>query len=234
MRRFGLTMAVAAAALLAACGKGDQPAAEPALVEAPSEPAEASPTATTTETPKAPESAATVASAEHAGCAANTAADEADCPFPEEKAAHEGCGDHLAAAEPTHGEDGSLHLGVDFTLDETKPLGKVLDGNGAITDGQKLNVRVSGTIDKVCQKKGCWMVVRDGDVEARVIMKDHAFAVPRDSQGKAAQVEGALTVRVFTEAQAKHLAEDGGEDPSAVTGERKELLLTATAVEIGG
>jgi hypothetical protein len=78
------------------------------------------------------------------------------------------------------------------------------------------------------------MVVRDGDMEARVIMKDYGFVVPIDSAGRKTSVEGVLKVKVFTEAQAKHLAEDGGEDPKAVAGERKEFLLTATAIDIGG
>lgn len=178
------------------------------------------------------------AAGEHAGCAEHAAkaeaeaAGEANCPFPEEKAAAavEGCGSHTPT-EAKKNEDGSVHYGTTFSLTEAKPLGSVLAG---ATDGQELNVRVSGTIEKVCQKKGCWMVVKDGDVEARVIMKDHAFTVPVDAKGKPAQVEGTLKVRVFTEAQVKHLAEDGGEDPTKVSGDKKEFQLTATAVEIGG
>lgn len=166
---------------------------------------------------------------------------EADCPFDGESGAHVaaaakpaeeamGCGGKPlveAAATAT----GGIHYGTTFTLAEKTPLGKVASG---AADGQELSVRVTGTIDKVCQKKGCWMVVKDGEVEARVIMKDAAFTVPLDSTGKPAQVEGTLKVRVYTEAQAKHLAEDGGQDPNAVKGEKKEFLLTATAVEIGG
>lgn len=166
---------------------------------------------------------------------------EADCPFDGESGAHVaaaakpaeeamGCGGKpLVEASAT--ATGGIHYGTTFSLTEKTPLGKVASG---AADGQELNVRVTGTIDKVCQKKGCWMVVKDGDFEARVIMKDAAFTVPLDSTGKPAQVEGTLKVRVYTEAQAKHLAEDGGQDPNAVKGEKKEFLLTATAVEIGG
>ena len=74
------------------------------------------------------------------------------------------------------------------------------------------------------------MVLRDGEAEARVLMKGH-FAVPIDSKGKEAVVEGTLKSRVFTEKQAKHIAEDGGKDPAQVTGERTEYVLTATGVE---
>ncbi len=155
--------------------------------------------------------------------------DEANCPFPDEMGAKEGCGAHIAV-EPTKTATG-VHFGGAFALGEAKPLSQVL---ATATDGQELNVRVSGQIDKVCQKMGCWMVVKDGAIEARVVMKDHAFTIPVDSKGKPAQVEGLLKVKVFSEAQAKHLAEDGGGDPSKVQGELKEFVLTATAVEIGG
>lgn len=240
--RLGFAVVVAMAALGGACDKKTEEVpvqaapVESAPVKAtePEAKAEAAEPAKT-EAPKTEAKAEnTAVAAEHAGCAehaAKTDGDEANCPFPEEKAAAvEGCGSHTPT-DATKNADGSTHFGTTFALTEAKPLGSVLAG---ATDGQELNVRVSGTIEKVCQKKGCWMVVKDGDVEARVVMKDHAFTVPVDAKGKPAQVEGTLKVRVFTEAQAKHLAEDGGEDPTKVTGEKKELQLTATAVEIGG
>jgi len=168
---------------------------------------------------------------------------DSDCPFndPNAKAAVAPVGDKPAEqamgcggkplVEAAAIQGGGIHYGKTFELADKSPLGKVAAG---ATDGQELNVRITGTIDKVCQKKGCWMVVKDGDFEARVIMKDAAFTVPFDATGKPAQVEGTLKVKVYSEAQAKHLAEDGGQDPATVKGEKKEFLLTATAVEIGG
>ena len=232
--RLGLAIALAATALVGACDKKADVPAEPAKVEAPiaapvNEPAKAPEAAKVEATNKTATTATTAQAEEMAGCAGmKGAADEANCPFPDEKAAG-GCGAN-AGVEPTKTADGT-HYGTAFALGESKPLGQVLTG---ATDGQELNVRVSGQIEKVCQKMGCWMVVKDGAIEARVVMKDHAFTIPVDSKGKPAQVEGLLKVKVFSEAQAKHLAEDGGGDPSKVQGELKEFVLTATAVEIGG
>jgi len=237
-RKLGFMMAVAATALVGACDKKAEVAGEPTKVADPATlatvttPVEASKPTTIAAEPAKLAGAQVAAANEHAGCAgmANAAgSDEANCPFPEEKGAMQGCGAN-AGVEPTKTVTG-VHFGGAFALGEAKPLGQVL---ASATDGQELNVRVSGQIDKVCQKMGCWMVVRDGTTEARVVMKDHAFTIPVDSKGKPAQVEGLLKVKVFTEAQAKHLAEDGGADPSKVTGETKEFILTATAVEIGG
>ena len=77
------------------------------------------------------------------------------------------------------------------------------------------------------------MVLKDGDAAiARILMKDHAFAVPMDSKGKTAIVEGTLATRTFSEKEVKHLEKDAGGDPSAVGGERKEFVLTASGIQI--
>jgi hypothetical protein len=95
-------------------------------------------------------------------------------------------------------------------------------------------VLVSGVIDQVCQKKGCWMVVRDGEKTARITMKDYAFVVPVDSKGKQVTIEGTIAVRTFTEAQVKHLEADRGGNPDDVSGTRTEYVVKASGVRIRG
>jgi len=63
-------------------------------------------------------------------------------------------------------------------------------------------------------------------------MKDHGFTVPMDSKGKPVVIEGTIEARTFNEAQVKHLEKDAGKDPAAVSGERTEHVLTATAIEL--
>ena len=123
-----------------------------------------------------------------------------------------------------------VHVGAAFAIADEVPLAKAL---AAATVGEA-TVRVGGTISKVCQKKGCWMFVRDGDVEVRVVMKDYGFLVPIGSSGRKASVEGVLKVQEISEGQARHLAEDGGEDPNKVTGPKREYQLVASAIDIGG
>lgn len=132
------------------------------------------------------------------------------------------------AAEPQGPATGEGHFGNPFTLaaNTAKPLGEVIAAAG---DGP---VMITGEVEAVCQKKGCWMVVKDGDKSARVLMKDHGFAVPMDCRGKSVTIEGELTTRTFSEKQVKHLAKDGGQDPAKVSGERTEHVLTAAGVEI--
>jgi len=141
--------------------------------------------------------------------------EEAGCPH--------GGGEHGAPGTGTPG-----HYGAAFALSETRPLGQVL----ATAKDLKDPVQVSGEVASVCQKKGCWLVVKDGEAQARILMKDHAFTVPMDTKGKPVVVEGTLEARTFNEAQVKHLEKDGGGDPAAVAGERTEYVLTATGIQL--
>lgn len=67
--------------------------------------------------------------------------------------------------------------------------------------------RFSGRITQVCQAEGCWMVLEDGGQTARVMFKDHAFTIPKDSSGRA-QVVGVLSRKQLTPEQVEHLRED--------------------------
>ncbi len=179
-------------------------------------------------TAKAGASAATVTTAKAAADDAPSCG--ADCPGKAAKLAagddYVSCGsaNNLAAADKAP----KTHFGSTFTLKDSTPLGKVV--TTAKGEPSEL-LQVSGKVKKVCKKKGCWMVVQDGETEARVVMKGYSFFVPVDTKsGIDAVVEGTLKVKTFTEKQAKHLAEDGGDDPNKVTGVKKEYLLTANAI----
>lgn len=130
-------------------------------------------------------------------------------------------------AEPDAPADGDGHFGSPFTLAKAVSLTSAIDGGGETAQ------LIEGEVEAVCQKKGCWMVIKDGTNSARVLMKDHGFAVPMDSRGKKVVVEGTLASRTFTEEQVKHLAKDGGKDPGEVSGTRTEHVLTASGVKIG-
>ena len=206
------TLSLAAAlALLPAVGCDSKPAAEPTPAAAPAVAA----------TPAKPADVK-VAAAEPA----HDADAEEGCIYKDAAKPHaeEGCPSPELAAPTTPG-----HFGSVFALKEAKPLSTVL---ASAKDGLKDPVQVSGQIDSVCQKKGCWLVVKDGEAQARVLMKDHAFTVPMDTKGKPVVVEGTIEARTFNEAQVKHLEKDAGKDPATISGERTEYVLTATAVEL--
>ena len=96
-------------------------------------------------------------------------------------------------------------------------------------------VKVVATVDSVCKKKGCWLVLADKKKpgwSVRVRMKDYGFFVPLDCDGKQAIVEGSFGLKVVKEATAKHYAEDAGKDSSKIKGDKLELSMMAVAIDI--
>ena len=87
--------------------------------------------------------------------------------------------------------------------------------------------RYSGRITQVCQAEGCWMVLEDNGQTARVMFKDHAFAIPKDSSGRA-QVVGVLSRKQLTPEQVEHLREDAKGLPVSPV----EYRILAEGVEI--
>jgi hypothetical protein len=93
-------------------------------------------------------------------------------------------------------------------------------------------IKVSGRIGEVCQAKGCWMMLTDGTAASvRVKFGDHAFFIPKDTQGNAV-VYGKFEVIEMSEKEAKHMAEDAGKDPSTVQGEQKEYRFIASSLQV--
>ncbi|MEM7137351.1 MAG: DUF4920 domain-containing protein [Myxococcota bacterium] len=75
-------------------------------------------------------------------------------------------------------------------------------------EGQR--VRTEGTIERVCQRRGCWLELADAaGARAFVPMAGHAFVVPMDSVGQAALIEGTVHRRQRSAAERKHLESDG-------------------------
>lgn len=132
------------------------------------------------------------------------------------------CGD-VSATQSLAG-----HYGAAFALPRAQALGAVAS-EATLPEGP---VQVVGTIEAVCQKRGCWLVLHDGAARARVLMKDHAFTVPVDIRGKRARVEGTMARRTFSVAQARHLEHDAGRDGAAVTAPRDEVVIVATGVAV--
>ena len=93
-------------------------------------------------------------------------------------------------------------------------------------------VRATATVAQVCQRKGCFFVAQDGDTVARVTFVDYSFFVPTDSGGKDVTIVGTFNRKALTEAQARHFAEDAGEDPAKIEGPQEEYSIVATSVVV--
>ena len=88
-------------------------------------------------------------------------------------------------------------------------------------------VRLEGTIDKVCQNKGCWLELKQQAASVHVTFENYGFFVPKDSMGKPAILEGRVVVKQPTPEDIAHLkAEGAGETVAA------KVSIEATGVEI--
>ena len=121
--------------------------------------------------------------------------------------------------------------GEEFTTDDARPV----PASTAIADASMHDreVVVEGTITDVCTKKGCWLVLTDGDEQMRITFKDYGFFVPTDSFDRPAIVRGTISVETIDAATARHYAEESREeDPAAIDGPQKVVTMVATGVRI--
>jgi len=97
-------------------------------------------------------------------------------------------------------------------------------------------VRVEGIIVRSCKMEGCWMELAPSPEakSVRVKMKDHAFFIPLNSAGAAAQAEGVFAVKTLSKAEVDHLINDDGakfENRNA-DGSVTEISFEAVGVEL--
>lgn len=100
--------------------------------------------------------------------------------------------------------------------------------------GDTIDVKFASTINKVCQKKGCWInVPLDGDKESFVKFKDYAFFMPFNSAGSDVILNGKAFVREISVDQLKHYAKDAGksdEEIAKITEPKRTYAFLADGV----
>lgn len=110
-------------------------------------------------------------------------------------------------------------------------LSTAIQNSSKNNPGQQL-ILFSARVEKVCKKKGCWMILKDGDLSARVTFKDYGFFVPTALIGQKVLVEGVLNKKEMTLKETKHFVEDGGGDPNKVKSPKTEFRVVASSVKI--
>lgn len=94
-------------------------------------------------------------------------------------------------------------------------------------------IKVQGQVTEVCQAKGCWMILVDGDSYARITFEDYGFFVPIETSMQRSVVYGLLSEHTLSGEQAEHFAQDAGAQSTLeLKGEVKEYSLVARAVQI--
>ncbi len=123
------------------------------------------------------------------------------------------------------------YFGEKITADGAKPTDSLVTMMG---DQKEMACKLTGKIEAVCQKKGCWMELKNADNSTmRVTFKDYAFFMPKDCSGKTAIVEGIAKVDETSVADLKEYAKDNGDKQEAIdaiTEPKKELVFEAKGV----
>ena len=131
-------------------------------------------------------------------------------------------------------EEGANYFGAKITNDGAISLSDVsIPQNLA----DSVEVTLKGTINEVCQAKGCWMTVESAESMDPVFIrfKDYGFFVPKDAGGKEVIVKGKLFTNETSVDELKHYAEDKGaseEEIAAITEPKKEVRMMAEGVII--
>lgn len=94
-------------------------------------------------------------------------------------------------------------------------------------------IKIQGKVTEVCQAKGCWMILVDGDSYARITFEDYGFFVPIETSMQRSVVYGVLSEHILSGEQAEHYAQDAGAKSTLeLKGEVKEYSLVARAVQL--
>lgn len=107
-----------------------------------------------------------------------------------------------------------MYFGDTITTDGAIEANQLLS---QLSGKDSLSIKLTGKIEDVCQKKGCWMNIKLSDnQEMRVKFKDYAFFVPKDAAGKTVFIEGYAYNDTIPVEQLKHYAEDAGESKQEI------------------
>jgi hypothetical protein len=136
----------------------------------------------------------------------------------------------VAMAEQSRGIPAGTDFGAGLTLEQSTALADVVQDPERFAEQPVL---LHGRIADVCQRKGCWVILRDEGEHVRVRFKDYGFFLPTDSTGEEAFVEGVVTVKTLSEEDARHYeSESRGGNPDGVEGPQREVGVTASGVRL--
>lgn len=138
----------------------------------------------------------------------------------------------LTFAVPALAAEEASTYGAPLTVAEATPLSEALAEPEAFAGKEVL---VEAVVTKSCKKKGCWLVLKDGDSEVRVTFKDYGFFVPKGLSDRRARVQGELTRKTLSVKEARHFLKDEGatkEEIKKVTAPVESVSFVASGVAL--
>jgi hypothetical protein len=128
-------------------------------------------------------------------------------------------------------ESGDQTFGATFTPEAVVAY---QDLSAKVMDTDSVAVTVRGTVAEVCQSKGCWMSITNGEGEDMMVrFKDYGFFMPKDISGREVIMNGKAYYQLTPVDELRHYAEDAGksaEEIAAITEPKRELSFLADGV----
>ena len=126
----------------------------------------------------------------------------------------------------------SQRFGEEFDKNSLIPIKSVIENNRTYAGK---GVIVSGKVDRICVKKGCWLNLGTGKDFVRVTFKDYGIFVPSNFLGKKVALKGTFDIKTESVKRRRHLMEDEGlsrEEIKKVTAPTKTFSIVATGIEL--
>jgi len=124
------------------------------------------------------------------------------------------CGNHEETKEAAIADTTLMYFGDSITTDAAIAATEVIN---QLKGKDSAQLKLTGVIEDVCQKKGCWMNIAIGNNQSmRVKFKDYAFFMPKDAAGKTVFIEGWAYADTIPVAQLQHYAEDAGKSKEEI------------------
>ena len=136
--------------------------------------------------------------------------------------------------EPTAVTEEGQFFGEKITLDNAMEFDSFVS---KMETQDSMNVKVTGIVESVCKKKGCWANIKSETTgkELFVKFKDYGFFLPLDCEGQKVTLEGVAFREVTSVDELRHYAEDEGaskEEIEAITEPKEELKIIASGAAL--
>lgn len=126
--------------------------------------------------------------------------------------------------------------GAEFTASDVVLADKLLATFEQSELADTLHTTLRGTVNEVCQAKGCWMTIAaSNDEDMMVKFKDYGFFMPKDISGREVVMRGMAYYQITPVDELQHYAEDAGksqEEIDAITEPKRELRFLADGVQL--
>jgi hypothetical protein len=127
-------------------------------------------------------------------------------------------------------------FGAEFAVSDVLPANELLATYETSQLVDTLQTTLRGTVNEVCQAKGCWMTIASSDdSEMMVKFKDYGFFMPKDISGREVIMHGMAFYQITPVDELRHYAEDAGksqEEIAAITEPKEELHFLADGVQL--